>query len=80
MSEQRQWMERYRWRERGDVAWRYDRGEWRQIRREATIQAELAARLSWAHGEERALRIIAGKDVETNDDIQAWHGLGAAHG
>lgn len=35
------------------------------------------ARLTWAHGVDRAASILAGQDVETNADIANWLALGA---
>jgi hypothetical protein len=32
--------------------------------------------LAWQYGEERACRIIAGKDAATNRDLQRWAKLG----
>jgi hypothetical protein len=37
-------------------------------------------RLRWAHGNEHAARIIAGKDPKTNADLAAWKRLGGSLG
>lgn len=36
----------------------------------------LRARLSWAHGSERAAAIIAGEDLQAAADLVAWRDLG----
>lgn len=38
----------------------------------------LRARLSWAHGSERAAKIIAGEDLQAAADLAAWRALGEA--
>lgn len=38
---------------------------------------QTAERLRWAHGEERAAQILAGRDPATQTDITAWRRIGA---
>jgi len=43
----------------------------------AAATAEHVSRLAWAHGNDRAAAIIAGRDPETEADIARWRALGA---
>ena len=44
---------------------------------QAEAAAEHVSRLAWAHGNDRAAAIIAGRDPETEVDIARWRALGA---
>ena len=55
---------------------RAKRAEQARLQADAVRFQGLRARLVWAHGPERAARIIAGEDVAARFDELAWERLG----